>query len=58
MHSALLRPRSMLPAVLIGLIGLLYLPLLLHWADGWINKTISIEHEYFSHGLIGLPFAS
>ncbi|MBD2090437.1 cyanoexosortase B [Microcoleus sp. FACHB-1515] len=57
MQSAILRPRSMLSAVLIGLIGLLYLPLLLHWADGWINKTISIEHEYFSHGLIGLPFA-
>ncbi|MDY7016216.1 MAG: archaeosortase/exosortase family protein, partial [Cyanobacteriota bacterium] len=36
----------------------LYAPLLWHWSDGWINKSISIEHEYFSHGLIGLPFAA
>lgn len=36
----------------------LYAPLLLHWGDGWLNKSISIEHEYFSHGLIGLPFAA
>jgi cyanoexosortase B len=36
----------------------LYAPLLLHWVDGWVNKSISIEHEYFSHGLIGLPFAA
>lgn len=37
---------------------LLYVPLIIHWYDGWLNKTISIEHEYFSHGLIGLPFAA
>lgn len=43
---------------LIGLLGVLYLPLLLYWSDGWLNKTISIEHEYFSHGLIGFPFAA
>jgi cyanoexosortase B len=41
-----------------GLLALLYLPLLLHWANGWVNKTISTEHEYFSHGLIGIPFAA
>lgn len=41
-----------------GLLLLLYAPLLWHWCDGWLNKTISIEHEYFSHGLIGLPFAA
>lgn len=41
-----------------GLLLLLYAPLLLHWIDGWIHKSISIEHEYFSHGLIGLPFAA
>jgi cyanoexosortase B len=29
-----------------------------HWTDGWLNKNIDIEHEYFSHGLIGLPFAA
>jgi cyanoexosortase B len=40
-----------------GLFLVLYGPLLLHWGQGWLHKTISIEHEYFSHGLIGLPFA-
>lgn len=41
-----------------GCLILLYAPLLLHWTDGWLHKTISTEHEYFSHGLIGLPFAA
>ncbi|MGB3199869.1 MAG: cyanoexosortase B, partial [Nodosilinea sp.] len=36
----------------------LYGPLLVHWVDGWLHKTISIQHEYFSHGLLGLPFAA
>ncbi|MEG4166810.1 MULTISPECIES: cyanoexosortase B [unclassified Microcoleus] len=40
------------------LLVLLYAPLLVHWYDGWLNKSISIEHEYFSHGLIGLPYAA
>lgn len=44
--------------VLLGLLAVLYAPLLIHWYDGWIKKSISIEHEYFSHGLIGLPFAA
>jgi len=39
------------------LLTLMYAPLLLHWYDGWLYKSISIEHEYFSHGLLGLPFA-
>ncbi|MEG4519527.1 MULTISPECIES: cyanoexosortase B [unclassified Microcoleus] len=39
------------------LLVLLYAPLLVHWYDGWLNKSISLEHEYFSHGLIGLPYA-
>ncbi len=39
------------------LLAVLYTPLLVHWYNGWLNKSISIEHEYFSHGLIGLPFA-
>ncbi|MBD2326484.1 cyanoexosortase B [Alkalinema sp. FACHB-956] len=43
--------------VLLGTMSLLYTPLLLHWYQGWLNKSISIEHEYFSHGLIGIPFA-
>lgn len=48
-----------LPLVAIGgLLLLLYAPLLLHWINGWSSKSISIEHEYFSHGLLGLPFAA
>jgi cyanoexosortase B len=47
-----------LPTALLGMLLVLYLPLLLHWVEGWLNKSISIEHEYFSHGLIGLPFAA
>lgn len=43
---------------LLGLLVLLYAPLILHWYNGWIRKSISIEHEYFSHGIIGLPFAA
>lgn len=50
--------QSWLTIALLGLLVLLYAPLLLHWGDGWLNKTISIEHEYYSHGLIGLPFAA
>jgi cyanoexosortase B len=42
---------------LIILLILLYTPLIFHWYDGWLNKNISTEHEYFSHGAIGLPFA-
>ncbi|WP_448600575.1 cyanoexosortase B [Thermoleptolyngbya sp.] len=44
--------------LLLGLLGLLYGPLLLNWADGWLNKTISIHHEYYSYGLLGLPLAA
>jgi cyanoexosortase B len=43
---------------IIGILVLLYAPLLLRWWDGWVNKSISIEHEYFSHGIIGFPFAA
>jgi cyanoexosortase B len=43
---------------ILGILALLYSPILLHWLDGWLNKSISIEHEYFSHGMIGLPFAA
>ena len=41
-----------------ALLGIMYGPLMFHWVDGWLNKSISIEHEYFSHGLIGIPFAA
>lgn len=43
--------------IIIGLLTILYAPIVIHWYDGWLNKSISIEHEYFSHGLIGFPFA-
>lgn len=45
-------------SAILGVLTLLYAPLLLHWVDGWLNKSISTEHEYFSHGMIGLPFAA
>ncbi|WP_026795640.1 MULTISPECIES: cyanoexosortase B [Planktothrix] len=50
--------KSLLNWMIVILMVLLYAPLLIHWYDGWLHKTISIEHEYFSHGLIGLPFAA
>lgn len=50
--------QNLLSAMVLGLLGVLYVPLLLHWVDGWLNKSISIEHEYYSHGLIGLPLAA
>jgi len=50
--------RYLLDGAIIGLLVILYAPLLIHWVDGWLHKNISIEHEYFSHGLIGLPFAA
>lgn len=37
---------------------LLYGPVLFHWYDGWLNKNINIEHEYFSHAIIGFPYAA
>jgi cyanoexosortase B len=43
--------------VIIALLVVLYGPILWHWVDGWLNKSINIEHEYFSHGLIGFPYA-
>ncbi|MEG4322058.1 MULTISPECIES: cyanoexosortase B [unclassified Microcoleus] len=57
------RIRIVLKRYLLGegigvLLVLLYAPLVVHWYDGWLNKNISIEHEYFSHGLIGLPYAA
>ena len=53
------KSKSPLPLewVTIGLIALLYAPLLLYWVEGWLDKSISIQHEYFSHGLLGIPFA-
>jgi cyanoexosortase B len=50
--------RYLLDGAIIALLIAIYAPLVIHWYDGWLNKTISLEHEYFSHGLIGLPFAA
>ena len=49
---------GLLNLAILGVLLLLYAPILLHWLDGWLNKNISTEHEYFSHGIIGLPFAA
>src|SRR5919199_6952600 len=48
--------RYLLSVAIIACVVILYAPLIIHWYDGWLNKNISIEHEYFSHGLIGLPY--
>jgi cyanoexosortase B len=62
MTTAISTLKTRLPAplstALLVLLALLYGPLLLHWVDGWLNKSISIQHEYFSHGLLGIPFAA
>ncbi|MBD2336017.1 cyanoexosortase B [Calothrix sp. FACHB-156] len=49
---------QLLSLAIFGVLILLYAPILLHWLDGWLHKNISTEHEYFSHGMIGLPFAA
>lgn len=43
--------------LILAILVVMYAPILWHWYDGWLNKSIGIEHEYFSHGLIGIPFA-
>ncbi|MBD2185949.1 cyanoexosortase B [Planktothrix sp. FACHB-1355] len=62
MQVGLKIPKTLEPHLLSGAIlaflTILYAPLLLHWYDGWLHKNIGIVHEYFSHGLIGLPFAT
>jgi cyanoexosortase B len=50
--------RYLLSGAIALLFSIMYAPLILYWYDGWLKKSISIEHEYFSHGLIGLPFAA
>ncbi|MDF0553236.1 cyanoexosortase B [Kamptonema sp. UHCC 0994] len=55
--SSIALERYFFTAAFILLLAILYAPLIIHWYDGWLNKTIGIEHEYFSHGLIGLPYA-
>lgn len=50
--------RYLFTATIWTFLALLYLPLLIYWYDGWLHKNIGIVHEYFSHGMIGLPFAA
>ena len=50
--------RYLLDVTILALLVVLYAPLLIHWFDGWLSKDISVEQTYFSHGLIGLPFAA
>lgn len=51
-------PRWSIELAVISCVVILYGPLLYHWVwDGWINKGISIQHEYFSHGILGIPLA-
>jgi cyanoexosortase B len=50
--------RHIFSVIIAILLMLLYAPLVIHWYDGWLHKNISIEHEYFSHGLIGIPYAT
>ncbi|MEM7064044.1 MAG: cyanoexosortase B [Cyanobacteria bacterium P01_B01_bin.77] len=51
-------PRWSVELATLSCLVILYGPLLFHWVwDGWVNKTISIQHEYFSHGILGIPLA-
>ncbi|MBE9066277.1 cyanoexosortase B [Leptolyngbya cf. ectocarpi LEGE 11479] len=51
-------PRWSIELATLSCLAILYGPLLFHWVwDGWINKNISIQHEYFSHGILGIPLA-
>lgn len=54
------KSKSQIPLewVTLALVALLYAPLLAYWVEGWLDKSISIQHEYFSHGLLGIPFAA
>ncbi|MGF1673484.1 MAG: cyanoexosortase B [Rivularia sp. (in: cyanobacteria)] len=51
-------PPKLFDFAILAILGLLYAPLIYYWFDGWLNKNISTEHEYFSHGMIGFPFAA
>ncbi|NEO47987.1 MAG: cyanoexosortase B, partial [Moorea sp. SIO4A3] len=41
--------RYLLDGCIIALLVIIYGPVLMHWYNGWLNKSISITHEYFSH---------
>lgn len=50
--------RNLGNTLIIAFLAVLYVPLLFFWYDGWLNKSINIEHEYFSHAIIGFPYAA
>ncbi len=50
--------RNLGNVLIIAFLAVLYTPLILFWYDGWLNKNINIEHEYFSHAIIGFPYAA
>ncbi len=50
--------RNLGNVLIIAFLAILYAPILFFWYDGWLNKNINIEHEYFSHAIIGFPYAA
>ena len=50
--------RNLFNILIVVFVTILYAPIILHWYDGWLSKSISIDHEYFSHGMLGFPFAA
>ncbi len=50
--------RNLGNVLIIAFLAILYGPVLFFWYDGWLNKNINIEHEYFSHAIIGFPYAA
>ena len=50
--------RNLGNVLIIAFLAILYGPLLSFWIDGWLSKNINIEHEYFSHAIIGFPYAA
>lgn len=50
--------RNLGNVLIIAFLAVLYTPLIWFWYDGWLNKNINIEHEYFSHAIIGFPYAA
>jgi len=56
-YPSLSKQRRLFEPLVIGLLLLLYVPLLLHWYGGWLQHSLGVEHDYFSHGIIGFPLA-
>ncbi|MGK7886191.1 MAG: cyanoexosortase B [Crocosphaera sp.] len=50
--------RNLGNVLIIAFLAVLYGPIISFWVDGWISKSINVEHEYFSHAIIGFPYAA